>query len=77
MTGDASQDPPTPSDASDNASNDAKELKSLDSYLKSLPYGGESTEEMQDKLRVIVEKIYVCVQTNTWAPSVGWDHMLQ
>lgn len=70
----------TPSEVAsveDASSNDAKELKALQSYLKSLPYGCESTEEMQEKLRLIVEKVYACVHTNSWAPSVGWDHMLQ
>jgi hypothetical protein len=77
MTGEASDDSATPSDISDPIADDVKELKSLDTYLKSLPYGCESTEEMQEKLRVIAEKLYVCVHTNSWAPSVGWDHMLQ
>lgn len=81
MTGDNSHQSATPSDSdSPNAvglSEEAKDLKTMDSYLKSLPYGCESTPEMQEKLRVIVEKLYVCVQTNSWSPSVGWDHMLQ
>jgi len=77
MTGEASSNSATPSDVSDPIPDDAKELKSLDTYLKSLPYECESSEEMQEKLRVIVEKLYVCVHTNSWAASVGWDHMLQ
>jgi proteasome activator subunit 4 len=66
-----------PGSRSDLAAQDAKELKTLDSYLKSLPYECESTPEMEDKLKMIVEKLTLCVKTNSWALSVGWDHMLQ
>lgn len=73
MTGDNSHESVTPSDLDTpniaGLSEEAKDLKILDSYLKSLPYGCESTAEMQEKLRIIVEKLYVCVQTNSWSPS--------
>ena len=62
---------------SDLEAQDAKELKSLETYVKSLPYECESTEEMEDTLKVIVEKLSICIQTNSWGQSVGWDHMLQ
>lgn len=62
---------------SDLEAQDAKELKSLETYVKSLPYECESTAEMEDKLKLIVEKLSICIQTNSWGQSVGWDHMLQ
>ena len=78
MSGENSSGSATPSDAGDDLlSSEAKDLKTLEGYIKSLPYSCETIDDMHEKLRVVVEKIYVCVHTNSWAASVGWDHMLQ
>lgn len=84
MSGAISQIPATPGFGDINDDNaydllpeEVKDQKILESYLKSLPYTCESTNEMEDKLKAIVEKIAVCVQTNSWSSIIAWDHMLQ
>ena len=56
---------------------DAKQFKSLDTYLKSLPYECESSDEMQEKLQHIVSRIIICAKTRNWASMIGWDSSLQ
>lgn len=74
----ASLNSPTPAGSEDyDNAEDAKQLKSLDTYLKSLPYECESTDEMQTKLQLIIEKIVICAKTSNWAAMIGWDTSLQ
>jgi len=54
-----------------------KQRASLQTYLDSLPYEGETVEDMQDRLEGIVEKIYICAKSKNWLVLSTWDGMLQ
>jgi hypothetical protein len=54
-----------------------RQRASLQTYIDSLPYGCESTEEMQEKLEKIVGKIFVCAKAKNWLVLSTWDGMLQ
>ncbi|GLB36441.1 putative protein with domain of unknown function (DUF3437) [Lyophyllum shimeji] len=54
-----------------------KQLASLQTYVRSVPYETESVEEMQGKLEEIVGKIFVAAKTQNWLVLSTWDGMLQ
>ncbi|KAJ3843176.1 hypothetical protein F5878DRAFT_605646 [Lentinula raphanica] len=53
------------------------QMRSLQSYLNSVPYECETPEYMQARLEEIVGKITVCAQTQNWHVMTVWDKMLQ
>ncbi|KAF8328806.1 uncharacterized protein EI90DRAFT_3063646 [Cantharellus anzutake] len=56
---------------------DSKQAKSLEIYLKSLPYECESTEDMLSTLNCIVQNLVLTARTANWSVNVGWDETLQ
>jgi HEAT repeat protein len=52
-----------------------RQLASLATYLKSVPYECESVEEMHAKLEYIVGKIYISIESKNFLSH--WDGMLQ
>lgn len=54
-----------------------KQRATLETYLKSLPYQCESTEEMHAHLEYIVGKIAICAKTKNWLVLTTWDGALQ
>ena len=54
-----------------------EEQNLLKTYFNSLPYKCESVEEMQDKLKEIVEKLYICAKARNWIQLTSWDGLLQ
>lgn len=54
-----------------------KQRASLQTYLNSVPYECESTQQMQEKLEEIVEKIFICAKAKNWLVLSTWDGMLQ
>ena len=54
-----------------------KQRESLQTYINSVPYECESIEQMQEKLKFIVDKIFVCAKTRNWLVLTTWDGMLQ
>ena len=62
--------------ASDASSID-KQLATLQTYLKHLPYECESQEEMQEKLEYIVGMIAICARAKSWLLLTTWDGALQ
>ena len=54
-----------------------RQLATLQTYLKHLPYQTESVEEMQQRLEYIVGKITVCAKAKSWLLLTTWDGALQ
>jgi len=54
-----------------------KQRESLQTYINSVPYECEPIEQMQEKLKFIVDKISVCIKTRNWLVLTTWDGMLQ
>ncbi|KAJ3537454.1 hypothetical protein NMY22_g5581 [Coprinellus aureogranulatus] len=54
-----------------------KQLNTLDTYLKSLPYECETPEQMQRALEGIVSKICIAAKAKNWFVLSTWDGMLQ
>ena len=73
----ASDTPSVLDDSTDDGREEAKQLKSLESYVNSLPYTCETQEEMDVKLNLIVERLVICAKTANWAAMIGWDSSLQ
>ncbi|KAJ3576133.1 hypothetical protein NP233_g629 [Leucocoprinus birnbaumii] len=63
-------------DEDDHSLPDAKR-DSLQTYLDSIPYECESSEEMQDKLEFIVSRLYIAAKAKNWQLVTTWDGLLQ
>jgi len=53
------------------------EERSLQTYLDSIPYEGESIEEMQTKLEFIISRLYIAARAKNWELVTTWDGPLQ
>lgn len=65
----------TPDGNEDTAAYD-REIKSLKTYVDSLPYKCESIPEMHSKLQWIVGRLLVCVKSRDWAGVPTCDGLL-
>ena len=54
-----------------------RQLATLQTYLKHLPYECESVEEMHKQLQYIVGMITVCAKAKSWLVLTTWDGVLQ
>jgi len=53
------------------------EGRSLQTYLDSIPYEGESIEEMQTRLEFIISRLYIAARAKNWELVTTWDGPLQ
>jgi proteasome activator subunit 4 len=66
--------PPIPYDVE---SADDRALRKLKNYARSIPYGIEPNERMQEMLDFIVLRIVQCVEAKDYDPGLlQWDSML-
>jgi proteasome activator subunit 4 len=56
---------------------DEAQLKSIQSYINSVPYTCETVEEMRVQLGGIVGNIAVCISSKNWPLLTTWDGVLQ
>lgn len=54
-----------------------KQLATLQTYLKHLPYPCESVEDMHKQLEYIVGRITICARAKSWLLLTTWDGALQ
>lgn len=54
-----------------------RQLATLQTYLKHLPYECESPDEMQAELEFIVGRITTCARAKSWLVLTTWDGALQ